>query len=329
MPNVAGLAGIFIALAMVLPNACMAETDERLDALVYSRIVDGECEIGLFDAATGSASTLSLLPECPQQLFLSGPIPTMFFVSGGNVTKIDLHERFAIAEVAPLPELDITSYTDDVIEKLHPSVIEAMHSTSMEPRVIGYLANGSFAIDLKLELSLGGSFDYLVVYDGGVWRVAASGGCSNWELDCKFAVLPGRSTEMYDWPDEQLVQYAPVATNAFLVRDDDQRKQVEDGQAGYLVRNFDINGAKSTIRVWTSPSAHYDLVYPFEITIEHEAGVTDICKEQCRAALAGRYLLAQRFWGGTLELYDVASGKTVLGEVVNAMWIRVDGRGHD
>ncbi len=46
-----------------------------------------------------------------------------------------------------------------------------------------------------------------------------------------------------------------------------------------------------------------------------------ICNEQCHATVNARFLLAQRFWGGTLEVFDMATGKSVLGALSQAVWV--------
>ncbi len=291
------------------------------DALLFSRAVGDACEVGLLALESDQPTTLHRLDRCPENLFYSQQSGTLFVIDDDSILEIDPTGSGGPRRIAPLPEFGITRYSEHELRKPDEETLRMMHTTVMHARTIGYLADGALAIDLELEHPAGGSYAYLLRWNGVRWSVAENGGCGTWDLECRFEALPGRSTEMWDWPQEQLVQYVDGPSNPHFVADEDRREMFEDGEAGYLIRRFDVGGVPVEIQVWTSSSAHFDLVYPFEIRLVRPTGTTTICDAQCRAALADRYLLAQRFWGGTLELYDIASGDSVLGELANAMWI--------
>lgn len=308
-------------MATLFAFECVAEIGLERDALVYSRSVSEACEVGLWYPSAKAPITLLQTDDCPGELFISGRIPTLFIVDNESIVSIELDGRFRTTRLAKAPELDFMEYIDDVESKPHPETMKMMYSTIMKVRTLGFTDDGTLALHAALEGPAGGSFEYLLKHNSGKWNVVEYRGCDNWELNCRFKSLPGISASMWEWGEQRLVWHPSIADNPYFVRDQDERDTYQGEVSGLLVRHFNIANSKTALRIITSPSAHYDTSLTFGVVIELENDEIVICNEQCRATISGQYLLAQRFWGGTLEVYDMQNGRSVLGELVNATWV--------
>jgi len=304
------LTGLLVVLSL------SAVADEYSDTrLLFARIADDHCEIGLM-AADGNTRTTRLEVEtCPEPVLVSFDRRTAYAVVEDQLLEFDLVGDFEPQRIAPAPDLDLANYLDSDIETPHATVLEELQSLNMGVRTVGRLSDGTLALHAALHLPFGGSSDYLFEFDSGAWSITDASGCDNWEVNCGFSQLSGSSTEMWSWAEEKLVWHPAVAANVYFARDNVVHP-------GVLKRHFDIDGVPVDMDVSTFESAHYDTVYTGSLVLRWSDGQElVICDEQCHASVNARFLLAQRFWGGTLEVFDMATGKSVLGELSQAVWV--------
>lgn len=303
-----------VSASLLLVAAAVAAADD--DArLLFASAADGSCEIGLFSAA-GEPETVDLKSDaCPRTLLVSSDRRTAYVLVNENVVAFALDGTFEPVVVAFAPDLDLGSYLDKDIEKPHPSVLEESGALDMRVRAIDRFDNGSLGLHAALELPFGGSFDYLFELSGDTWSIVDARNCDNWTFECRFRQLEGSSSDMWSWAQEKLVWHPAVARSHLLVSD-------KGTFPGTLERRFEIDGARVVMTVGTFDSAHYDTVYTGELVIRWDDGrELMICNEQCHATISGGYVLAQRFWGGTLEVFDLRSGKSMLGPLQHAVWV--------
>jgi len=304
------LIGLLAALSL------NAAADDYADArLLFARIVDDQCEIGLMAADGNTRTTRLEVESCPEPILVSSDRRTAYAVVEDHLLAYDLVGDFEPQRIAPAPNLDLANYLDSEIEKPHSSVLAELQSLNMGVRTVGRLADGTLALHAALRLPFGGSSDYLFEYDSGAWSITDASGCDNWEINCGFHQLGGSSTEMWSWAEEKLVWHPAVAANIYFAGD-------SGVYPGTLKRHFDIDGVPVDMGVSTFESAHYDTVYTGGLVLRWNDGQElVICNEQCHATVNARFLLAQRFWGGTLEVFDMATGKSVLGVLSQAVWV--------
>ena len=91
-----------------------------------------------------------------------------------------------------------------------------------------------------------------------------------------------------------------------------------------MLRNsgFEIDGENSTLRAYTGPSAHFDLVYTFDV--ELTAGTRapiNLSGNQCMTSVVGRYLLLAEFFQGRFGVTDLGTGENMLSDLKAAMWL--------
>ncbi len=302
------------------PWVAAAEADARL---LFARQLDAACEVGVFDGNGDVRSVEFETQACPAALLVDADREAAFALIDEDVVAFELDGEFSASFAAPAPNLDLAAYLDRELEKPHPSVIEELSSLEMRVRAAGRVADGSLALHAALDLPFGGSLDYLFVHADGRWSIVDSSGCGNWELDCGFRQLQGTSSDIWSWAEEKLVWHPAIARNPYL--------QSDAGDfPGRLERRFDIEGTRVVMDVSTFESAHYDTVYTGALVLRWGDGrELVICDEQCHATIGGRWVLAQRFWGGTLELFDMVTGESALGVLGQAVWVdrpRVDYR---
>ncbi len=320
LPVTSPLRNLLIAILVACPmaSAASATADARL---LYARQLDSDCEIGVYAGSDASQSIGFEAQACPSVLLVDAERKAAYALIDDDVVTFDLAAEFTAAVVAKAPNLDLAAYLDGDIEKPHPSLIEEMPSLGLRVRAAGRLPDGSLALHAALDLPFGGSLDYLFAHADGRWSIVDSFGCGNWELDCSFRQLGGTSSNLWSWAEEKLVWHPAIARNPNLRSDAGEFP-------GRQQWRFVVDGVQVVMDVYTFDSAHYDTVYTGGLVLRWD-GERElvICDEQCRATIGGRWVLAQRFWGGTLELIDMATGESVLGELAQAVWVdrpRVD-----
>ncbi len=303
-------ASVFLLLAWPWAVAAGEAADARL---LFARQVDRACEVGVY---AGDVRSIEFEAQsCPASLLVDAERKAAYALIGGEVVRFELDGQFAASVVAPAPNLDLAAYRDQDPQMPHPSVIGEMSSLDMRVRAAGRLADGSLALHTALDLPFGGSFDYLLARTDDRWSIVDSSSCDNWEIDCAFRQLGGTSSEFWSWAEEKLVWHPAVARIPYLQSD-------SGGFPGRLERRFDVEGTRVVLDVSTFESAHYDTVYTGGLVLRWgDERELVICDAQCHATIGGRWVLAQRFWGGTLELFDMVTGKSVLGVLAQAVWV--------
>jgi len=299
-----------------------AESDEA-SRLVFAMRQDDACLIKLWRPASGQLRELAKLPGCPEDLFLSPDGSAVFFVHNGAVHRRPFDASHSIPAPVTMPDMDVRSWEGQATIKPHIRDAEYMASFIMKPHAIGYLADGTVAMQAQMWQPADGSSDYLLVYVDGEWAFEGEMYCDKWDERCVFEELDGYSATSWGWQVDREIWRPSVQENSYFVRE--RREAVdlkyENYQAGDVWRYFQVDGRNVELYIATSPSEHSDSDHMFTINLTIDDQPTkNLSDRQCMATLVGRHLLVYRYFGGGKEVTDIGTGESVFGPLEHALW---------
>ncbi len=303
---------------LMLLQAAVAEPRSDATQLLFAQEFEGECRVSLWDPADRTSRVLERFDACPERLLVSGSPAKVFYISAAAVMEIPVQEAGGSKQIAELPDLTFGPFATKAFGRPLTDYEAMMASTVMKVRRAGILPDGTLWIHVGLVMAGDDDYDFLVTWVADEWVVDEFVHCERF-ASCGFAAFAQTGST----PAAKLlappVWHEQVRDNPHFVRDERVPSPGGTRWSTRIDRHFSIDDEEVLIQVWTGFGPDTGRTYTAGIAIRNEDTV-EICTAQCSATLTDRYLLARRFWGGTLELYDVATGESVFGALKFARW---------
>ena len=310
----------------LLAGSLLSEPGLASDYLLLETELDNGCKVSAWDPTTLESRKLGDLEECAERLFGSAAHASAFYLDGGKIIQVSIRGEFEPKAIARVPELTLESLAEEAFSRPLSDYEKMTASQVMPVRNIGMFMDGTPWMHAGLVMAGDDDYDFLFRLVDNEWRFEEFVHCGRFEA-CEFKTLtkekPGHSgdevaPEIWD---------KKISENPYHIRDE-HAPPVDTGYRSMakIDRYFRIDDQDVMLEVWTGEGP--DSGYPYTGgAVLHYAGGDSlvICETQCTATLTGRYLLAERYWGGTLEIYDMATGESVLGPLKYAFWLRVPG----
>lgn len=317
-------AKLAISSLLLLSGLQISGQVSAADYLLTAKQVDDKCELFLWNPAILDTRHISRLEECPNRLFVSEPHASFFYVDGREIVRVSLQGIFRSEVVAETPGLTLEEVAADVFSRPLSDYEKMTASEVMPVRNLGISDDGVLWMHVGLVMAGDDDYDFLYRLVDREWVFEEFVHCARFEL-CEFSTLAeerrGNSSKEIApelWHDR-------ITENPYFNRDG-RASEVDTGYRDLMIvdRYFIVDDEEILLNVWvgTGPDSGYP--YLGGAVVQYDSGESVvICEAQCSATLYERFLLAQRYWGGTLELYDVATGDSVLGALKHAIWLRI------
>lgn len=309
---------------LLLSVTLMTKPVSASSYLLTATEVDDRCELSIWSPASLESRHLVRLDECPERLFVSESRASAFFVDGSNIVQVRLRGNTESEVIAEVPELTLERVAVDIFSRPLSDYEKMTASHVMPVRNAGILADGVFWVHVGLVMAGDDDYDFLFKLVDKKWVFDEFVHCGRFEV-CEFTALADEGPSNSSKEIAPELWHEKIADNPYFVRDE----QMPGSDTGYRSlsrtnRYFVVDNGEILLEVWAGTGP--DSGYPYLAGAAVQYGNGDsivICETQCSATLTGRFLLAQRFWGGTLELYDIATGDSVLGALRHAIWLRI------
>ena len=306
-------------LALNLP----AEAAEQGPRLLYARIVDDHCQVGVWHAKSTNGTTLAETDSCPELLFASAEGDTIFIVDNDQLRLVPTDDSTP-ARVLPMPDSDYHSWASQAELTMHPKNLDMMGTTEMQPVAAGFLETGEVAVQMRLNGPADGSINYLLRFANGRWQIEDELGCGTWDIPCLIESLTFRSSDAWLWPAERLIWHPDVSSNPLVVHRsvESARPDVEYWETSVYTLEFEIDGSSSVLTFFGNPSEHTETIHILGIDLSIDGGpAINLSKNQCLTSIIGRYLLVEEFFQGRFGVTDLGTGEWLIGDLKAAMWL--------
>ena len=298
----------------------LAESIPAAEQLLVAREVDDRCDVSLWNSRSGVAQRLESFEHCPDRLFISEARASVFYLVDTTIFQISIQDAAAPKAIAKVPDLTFETIAKEALSRPLTKYENMTASSIMKIRNAGVSDDGVLWIHAGQVMAGDDDYDFLIKLIDGKWVVDEFIHCGRFEA-CEFAAFAEK-----DSSDTKTV-LAPeiwddmIKANPFFVRDEHTPGDATNYWASKIDRHFEIEGQPVILEVWTKSGPDTGFTYTAGAVLRHDDGDSlIICEGQCWAALTGQFLLARRFWGGTLELYDIATGESVFGPLISATW---------
>lgn len=170
--------------------------------------------------------------------------------------------------------------------------------------------------------------NFVYVRLNGDWVLEKTVHCASLE-PCKLPVIRGNGDDVWMWPDEYRVWHVRQRNNPFIVTRTEREVNSRLGESpttvGQLTFSFKASRSVLTYHTEPGPDTGATLTYKIDLQINGES-TRVLSYGQNETQLVGRYLLLDRFFDSDvgLDLYDVETGKRVLGRLKLAEWLFAD-----
>ena len=315
-------------LAILDERTRQQDAARQAAARVHGRLLYGQqtgdgCVVGVWDSQSADSTELVKIATCPEDLFVSKDGRFVFVVDDNTVMVLAIDGATDSAEVT-LPDLDYRSWLGQMNPRpdQNPDYLPSM--PDLRPAGIGRFDDGALGLVARLWMPADDEFHYLFRRDVGQWSIVEGRWCDRWGCDEPIDSLAIRSSDVWTWPESNMIWHENLRLNPFFVRESVEfvDLEFESYQAAVYERTFDIDGIESILRFNTSPSEHSDTNHTFgiELVIDGEAPI-QLSANQCLTSLVGQYILVNEFFGGRFEVIDIGTGKTEIAGLKAALWL--------
>lgn len=305
---------ITAVLALVLVFTADAGADQR-SRLLFAQSVGDHCDVGIWDSANKTATTLITVDQCPEDLFTHIDSREAYVVDGDSLRVVSLDGSGGVNDI-PLPDLNWRSWVEQMEMRpdRHANYLPSLDT--MKPILAGKLDDGSIAFAASIWMPADDEYHYVFRFDGDSWSIVGNRWCGRWGCEEPLPVLSGNSTDLWTWPETRRVWNDAIASNPYV-----KTREVDSANSIHTL-TFDVDDTVSVLRAYVGPSAHFDLTYTFGLELSvADSPFVNLSKNQCMTSVVGRYLLVMEFFKGRFEVTDLGTGNTVIGDLVAAMWL--------
>ena len=301
-------------------NSIASVEDPRL---LFARLVDDQCQIGVWQAASKSSITLIEVETCPDHVFASATGDSAFVVDQDRLYVLSTRNP-AQNSAMPMPSTEYRDWEPRAELTMHPNNLSMIGTTVMEPVAAGFLASGEVGLQLRLNGPADGSINYLLRYADDNWQIVEELGCGTWDIPCLIELLQFKSSDSWLWPEDRLIWHPAVATNSFFMDAtvESARPDLDYWETSLYTLALKIDDVTSTLTFVGNPSEHTDTIHIFGIDLRiDDSPAINLSANQCLTSLVGRYLLVEEFFQGRFAVTDLGTGDTLIGDLKAAMWI--------
>lgn len=310
-----------MAIGVLSPRPLLAT-----EYLLAMKEENDECQIVLWMSSTHDARRTTTKAACPDRLHAVSAIPKAYYLDGDTIVEISLDDGGGITDVAKLPDMSFKKYSEGSSSGLPSDYVNITLDGTMKVVAIGASDDGNLWVHAEQSMAADDTFNFLLKLVNETWVVDEFLHCGTYEYRCSFDSVSSNNSETAKAARSPEVYDLGIRDNEFFVRDDDDRVGEYSRWTGTVYRYFEIAGIEVSLEVLSKASGDFNWSNTHGLVVHlSDDRQVEICDHLCRVTLTGRYLLAQRYRGhkgGALELYDLASGESVLGDLGFATWVQ-------
>jgi len=287
------------------PPTTATGTDGSASSLVFILEADPTCTLRAYDVRRATVSVVAPLAACPDELVTVDDRGSILLVDRRVVQEIGLSGTPVVHEPIPLP-------------------VPAVDPKELPGRAIavGHTADGALAVGRESGDPDGERDGFVYVRDGTDWKLVEKIRCQKFESCAVGSRRWPRSPSEFE--DEELRVWGalnrrnPYVTARETWTVNPGTEDAEDFTSATL--RF---GEQKTILTYSTRQGDHGDTLTMSVSIWVAGmGAIDLTDEQCETAWTGKHLLLERFWGKGTELIDLETGRSVLGRLKLATWMR-------
>ena len=281
------------------------------------------CRLKIFDPGKREVTaSISDGHACDAGLFTSRRDGSLFVVHGERIDVLSIDDAFS-PYTLQVPRREIEARRLELGSQFAKQLGGgSLDWVTAEIVTVGYLGNGQVTVITHTGGPADGTYASQFAWDGSSWAQIDTQSCGRFDWICHIPGVDGRSIDR--WPLRRAVWHTALQRNPgfvkWLIQNDDGG---EDRPLSSVV--FDFEGRHAELGYSISGSDHCDGVCIFTDSVTlHPDGAEPIrfILANSRVSIAGQFVLLRPMPQSlNTRLYDLVSGKDVLGDIARATWI--------
>jgi hypothetical protein len=287
--------------------------------LLLAQQIEEHCVISIWDSRLRSSTEVSRISACPNEFYVSQDNRILFVIDEDLIRIVSTDGSATDREIA-LPDLRYRTWLEHMTPRPDQRSDYLPSGERMAPGRISYLEDGSLALIVEVWMPGDDFYQYLMRFDDRQWSLDGGQWCNRFGCNNALGALTSKSTR--HWPESRRVWHEAQKHNPFVSNLSVEMVDLdfEDYQAAIYHREFLIDGVTSTLSTFTSPSAHYDIIYSFGITLTvGDNEPKELSGNQCLTSIVGRYILVYEYFQGRFEVTDLGTGETLVDDLKTAL----------
>lgn len=296
---------------------------EPVTTLLFAKADTGDCRLARWDMASGRQETVFSSPgQCEQDFFFNRPRAELYVVDGHDVNVISLDAPDSVARQIELPTAMIDENLAELKEKL--SLSFNGHDVSwVSARVVqfGVLKSGEFAFVTHSYGPADGTYGYLYALTNNAWRTVRYEDCHRFDA-CRFEDVLSHS--FHERPNAMTAWSPEIRRNPYFVDKTESRVMNYEDISWDGVVTLNIDGRQARLHYSRGESGHCaeDCAYTSGLSLElPDQSTGKIAQRAGNNAIVDRYALVWTPTRPRSELIDLATSKSVFGELQVASWL--------
>ena len=233
----------------------------------------------------------------------------MFVLQGELINVHSLDNEFPTFSLK-IPTQAIEARLDEIRGQFAQRYAGNYDWVSAEVVTIGYLDNGQITVITHTGGPADGTYASQFAWNGDVWTLVDKQGCHRFDWICHMPGVDGRSIDR--WPMRRAVWHAALQRNPGFV---------ERAVQGAAIFSFDGRPSELGYSISGSDHCAEECTFTDSVTINPDsADAIHIGLAYSRVSIADQFILVRPAKQQS-QLYDLATGEGVLGDVGRATWI--------
>ena len=291
--------------------------------LLFAYAGTDECQVLLWDREKHTRHEIFTEPgSCKLQLFVNRSEQSLYVVDEASIRIYELTRASATPRSIALPTEMINKNLSDLKARVSKEYGEN-HDSGVTAKIVqfGVLDSGNLAFAVHSRGPADETYGYVYALTGDTWRVIDQRECHRFE-DCRFDQILGHSIR--ERPGSMAIWHSNIRLNPYFV-DKKEVKVVdsEDDRWDGAV-TFEIDARQTQVHYSKRQSGHCsgDCTYTTGMRLQLPNRTEQVLAQfSGNDQIVDRYALVAVQRAGQLQLIDLGTGESVLGNLQMAGWI--------